>query len=283
MPNFRTDVSGFTGATFEQSPKTDFVIPGALNTNTDTDFDIINTTNLKSFTTEFGVVDTIAGVTSVKNTLTDNTEFGTGENEPPEVDSIRNYWGFKGSEVDGSDSLLGLDVSTGLDNAISVDAFFGTTLNKAGAPGLDNDIFITELFGDDSIVVFPLNEKGNRIGDFKLEINSGTGNSLFDDKNNFVPDINDIGNWGDTGTDLTSFIDFTSGNLFDDINLVGVAFDLSDFQGTGTLTNVAGVRIQGTGVNSGLGSIDLGVIGYNTLAVSDPEPLLVLHDQTIMG
>ncbi len=282
MPKFPAKVSGFTGATFEPSPKRDFVIPYALNTNTDTDFDIIKTTELKSFTTKFGTVDTIAGVTSVKNILTDNTKFGTGENESPEVDSIRNYWGFKDSEIDDGDSLLGLDVSTGLDNAISVDAFFGVTLNNDGAPGRDNDIFITDLFGDDSIVVFPLNEKGERIGNFKLEINSGSGNSLFDDQGNFVPDINDIGDWGDSGTDLTALIDFTSGNVFDDINLVGVAFDISDFRGRGELTDIAGIRIQGTGVNSGLGSIDVGVIGYNTLAVFEPDPLLTLHDQTIM-
>lgn len=184
--------------------------------------------------------------------------FGTGENEPPELDSIRNYWGFEGSEVDGGDSLLGLDVASGLDNAITLDAFFGVTLDKAGAPGPNNDIFIIEQFGDDSIIVFLLDEKGKLIGDFKLEINTGPGNSLFDDEGNFVPNINDIGDWGDTGYDLTAFIDFTSGNLFDDINLVGVAFDLSDFQGTGRLTNVAGLRIQGTSVNGGSGSFDPG-------------------------
>jgi hypothetical protein len=268
----RAEVAGFTGVTLDPSPTTDIVIPSALNTNTDPNFDITNTTLLKSFTTKFGTVDTLAGVTSVKNILTGNSVFGTGENESPDLDSIRNYWGFEGSELNGSDSLLGLDVSNGVDNAITLDAFFGATLADAGVPGLANDIFLTELFGDDSIRILPLDEKGNPIKDFELAINSGTGNFLFDNKGNFVPHINDIGNWGDTNTDLTLSIDFTSGNVFDDINLVGVAFDLSDFQGTGTLTGVAGLRIQGTYVNSGQGSIDLGIIGYNTAAVAVPEP-----------
>lgn len=47
-----------------------------------------------------------------------------------------------------------------------------------------------------------------------------------------------------------------------------MAFDVSDFQGSGQLTDVAGIRIQGTSVNSNTGSVDLGVIGYNTSAVS---------------
>lgn len=270
IPNFHSEVSGFIGATFEPSPKADFVIPNAVNTNTDDDLDIINTTELKSFTTRFGNVDTISGVKFVENVLTDNIQYGSGENESPEVDSIRNFWGFESSEVNGSDSLIGLDVSNGIDNAISVDAFFGTTLNQE-VPGQDNEIFMVEAFGDDSIVVFPLDEEGNRIRDFKLEINTGQGNSLFDTQGNFVSNIKDIGDWGDTGTDLAASIDFTSGSILDDINIVGVAFDLSDFQGTGILTDVAGVRVQGTGVNSGLGSVDLAVIGYNTLA-ADLEP-----------
>ncbi len=268
----RAKVAGFTGGTLDPSPTTDIVIPNALNTNTDADFDITNTTLLKFFTTEFGIVDTLAGATSVKNIVTDSSVFGSGENESPALDPIRNYWGFKGSEVNGSDSLLGLDVSNGLDNATTLDAFFGTTLNDAGAPGLANDIFITDLFGDDSIRVLPLDKEGNPINDFELAINSGTGNFLFDNQGNFVPQINDIGDWGDTNTDLTIFIDRTSENVFDDINLAGVAFDLSDFQGTGILTGVAGVRIQGTYVNSGQGSIDTGIIGYNTAGVAVPEP-----------
>lgn len=269
----RAEVAGFTGVSLAPPPTTDIVIPNALNTNTDADLDITNTTLLKSFTTEFGIVDTLAGATSVKNIITDSSVFGSGENESPALDPIRNYWGFRGSEVNGSDSLLSLDVSNGLDNAITLDAFFGITLNNVGAPGPANDIFITDLFGEDSIRVLPLDKEGNPINDFELAINSGTGNFLFDNQGNFVPQINDIGDWGDTDTDLTIFIDRTSGNVFDDINLAGVAFDLSDFQGTGILTGVAGVRIQGTYVNSGEGSIDIGVIGYNTAAVPEPSSL----------
>lgn len=266
--NSNPEISGFTGATFKTPPDTDFIIPGALNTNKDFDFDIVNTSELESFTTKFGTVDNIAGATSIENILTDNTEFGSGENEPPEVDSIRNYWGLEGNEVDGGNSLLGLDVSTGLDNAISVDAFFGNTLDQSGAPGIDNDIFITDLLGEDSVVVFPLDEEGNKIGDFKLEINTGQDNTFFDEQGNFAPQINDSGDWGDTGIDLTASIDFTSSNIFDDVSLAGVAFDVSDFQGSGQLADVAGIRIQGTSVNSNTGSVDLGVIGYNTSAVS---------------
>lgn len=276
MSKFKAKTSGFTGATFKPSPNTDLVIPGALNTNNDSDFDIANTSELESFTTKFGTVDNIAGVTSIKNVVTDNTEFGSGENEPPEVDSIRNYWGFEGEEINGGDSLLGLDVSTGLDNAIRVDAFFGTTLDPSGAPGINNDIFIMEQFGDDSIEVFPLDEKGNRIGDFKLEINTGEGNTFLDEQGNFAPQINDSGDWGDTGTDLTAFIDFTSGNIFDDLSLAGVAFDVSDFRGSGKLTDdITGISIQGTTVNSQSGSVDLAAIGYNTSATSSEPTSLI--------
>lgn len=275
-PNSHSKAAGFTGASFEPPPTVDFVISDALNTNTDADFDITGKTLIKSFKTKFDTADTFAGVTSVKNIRTDNTQVGTGNNEPSKLDSIRNYWGFMGSEIEGGDSLLGLDVSDGLDNAITLDAFFGTTLNKDGAPGPSNDVFITELFGDDSIVMFPLDKKGKPIRDFQLEINTGPGNSLFDDKDNFAPNINDTGDWGDSGTDLALSIDFTSGSLFDDINLVGAAFDISDFEGTGVLNNVAGLRIQGTSKNSDSGSFDPGVIGYNLLAANDIASPIVL-------
>jgi hypothetical protein len=258
-------VSGFTGATFDSPSLSDIVIPGAVNTGTDDDFDITNTANLTSFSTKFGTVDTITGARLVDNILTDNIPAGS-DNEPPEIDSIRNFWGFESEEIDGGDSSVGLDVSNGIDDAISADVSFDTTLSEEGAPGEDNDIFIVDLLGDDSIVLFPLDEEGNRIGDFKLEINTGKGNFLLDEQGNFVNNVEDLGDWGDTGTDIAATVDFTSGTTLDDANLVGVAFDIGDFQGTGTLDDVAGLRVQGTGVNSGLGSVDLAAIGYNTLA-----------------
>lgn len=262
-------IAGFTSISLTEPPTSDLVIPNALNTNVDFDFDITETAILKSFTTEFGTVNTLAGVTSILNLITDNTIFepGPGGNESPEVDSIRNYWGFESSEIDGVDSLLGLDVAHGIDNAETLDAFFGVTLAQNGASGVANDIFLTDLFGDDSIRILPLNKDGIPIGDFQLSINSGPGEAIFD--------TNDIGQWGDTNLDLSLFIDFTSENLFDDINLTGVAFDLSDFEGTGQLIGVAGIRIEGTSINSGAGSLDVGVIGYNSQAVqvvSVPEP-----------
>jgi hypothetical protein len=265
------EVAGFTGSTFAPPPTVDIVVPGAINSENDIDFDITNTTELRSFTTRFGTTNTIAGPTRIENVITSNFElefftdfdFTVGEDSGSDLDSIRNFWGFEGSEIDGGDSLLGLDVSAGLGNAVTFDAFFGVTLDQAGAPGLANDIFIMETNGNDSIRVFPLNEEGNPIGDFALEINSGPGT--------FFWDYGDPGDWGNTGVDINAFFDFSSGDLFDDLDLVGVAFDLSDFQGTGTLTDVAGVRIQGTDVNSGTGNVDATVVGYNTSAVQVPE------------
>ena len=267
LPNpARAGIAGFTGVSLDPLPTTDIVIPNAVNTNTDPDFDITNTTLLKSFTTKFGIVDTLAGAVSATNIITDPP----GE-APPYPDLIRNYWPINGLEIDGGNSLIGLDVSHGVDNAVTADVFFGNTLNDAGAPGPANDIFITELFGDDSIRVLPLDKKGNPISDFDLAINSGAGGFIADPRFDFfIP--TDIGDWGGTDTDLTLLIDSTGGNVFDDIKLVGVAFDLSDFHGTGELTGVAGLRIQATYVNNGRGSIDLGVIGYNTAAVAVPEP-----------
>lgn len=256
-------VAGFTGATFDPPPTSDVIIPGAINANQDSNLNITNTTVLKSFTTKFGTVDTLAGAVSATNIITDPP------GEPPSL--IRNYWPINGSKIDGGNSLIGLDVSHGVDNAVTADVFFGNTLSDAGAPGFANDIFITELFGDDSIRVLPLDKKGNLIGDFALAINSGVGGFIADPRYDFfIP--TDIGDWGETGTDLVLLIDKTDGNVFDDIKSVGVAFDLSDFQGIGKLSSVAGLRIQGTYVNNGRGSIDPGVIGYNTAAVAVPEP-----------
>ncbi len=266
------EVTGFTGATFNPPLTVDVVVPGAINSSeNDLDFDITNTTELQSFTTIFGTTNTIAGPTRIENVRTSNLELRflsdtqsvTGEDVSSELDSIRNFWGYETSQINGGDSLLGLDVSNGLSNALTVDAFFGVTLNDVGAPGAANDIFIMETNGNDSARVIPLDEEGNPIGDFQLEINSGPGTPLFD--------YGDKGDWGNTGVDINAYYDFSSGDLFDDLDLVGVAFDLSDFQGTGTLTGVAGVRVQGTYVNSGRGNIDVAAIGYNTSAIKVPE------------
>ncbi len=259
------EVTGFTGATFDPPPTSDVDIPGAVNSKLDSNLNITNTTVLKSFTTKFGTVDTLAGAVSVENITTD----------PPANDPypgmIRNFWPINGSPIIGGDSLVGLDVSRGVDNALTADVFFGNTLKDDGAPGSANDIFITAHFGVDSIRVFPLDSKGNLIGDFELAINSGVGGFISDPKYGiFVP--TDLGDWGNTDTDLVIEVGATDGSVFDDIKLAGVAFDLSDFHGTGKLTDVAGLRILATDVNNSSGSVDLAKVGYNTAAVAVPEP-----------
>ncbi|WP_017658442.1 PEP-CTERM sorting domain-containing protein [Baaleninema simplex] len=270
-------VLSWTSATFSPKPTRDIVLDPQKfdilkdpSIPSDPDPDITNTAILQSFTTEFGVVDTLAGVSYVTNILTDNTVIGPDVEEPL-FDSIRNYWAFERQEVNGGDSVTGLDISVGLDNVITLDAFFGTILTE-GVPGPGNDIFLTELVGDDSIKILPIDVNGNPIGDFSLSINSGPATKPVTQT---IFATEDTGDWGDMGTDVTPFIDFISGSILDDVNLVGVAFDLEDFQGTGRLTNVAGLRIKGTQVNTGEGSIDVGLIGYNTAKLV-PEPNTVL-------
>ncbi|MEL7238832.1 MAG: PEP-CTERM sorting domain-containing protein, partial [Planctomycetota bacterium] len=102
------------------------------------------------------------------------------------------------------------------------------------------------------------------LGDLSLAINSGPGGFNFD--------TDDTGDWGDAGFDWAIALDTFPG-IADDVNVTGVAFDVEDFVGTTAfpVEGIRGLRITGTGVGSGRGSIDLGVSGYNANAIV-PEP-----------
>ena len=169
-------------------------------------------------------------------------------------DLRRNFWGDLGSEVDGADSLVGLDVSTGAVNINVANFFFGVVLLDAGAPGSGNDIFIVDVQTTAGATVRPIDANGNLIGDFTLTLTSSDFGT--------VPDATAQLNWKLNGSHSSALNIGSPGN---NIPINGVGFDLSDFSGTGTLTGVAGVQV------SGGGALDPAVIGFNSEGVI-PEP-----------
>ncbi len=188
-----------------------------------------NTAIVNSYTTSAGTVSTLAGASSITGTFETSGSYGPS--------TIRNVWGLDGTEVDGTPSVVGLDAAVGLANATQVNAQFG--LEITGAVGNANDFFILEVTGNDAITVVPLDASGNPIGDFSLSITTGG--------------WGDVVGYGFRGNSINP----------NSTTIGGVAFDLEDFIGTGTLTGVTGLRTSG--------SLDALVIGYNT-AAAIPEP-----------
>ncbi len=197
---------------------------------------IVNTAIISSFTTSQGTVSSLAGASSISGTFQTNPSYGPSQ--------IRNFWGSAGTEVDGVASLVGLDASVGIPNVALVNAQFGVTIQ--GAAGSSNDFFILESGTGDAITLVPLNGAGNPIGDFTFNIGAGAWGAF--NPYQFVGD------------------GITTSNS----SIAGVAFDLEDFIGTGTLTGVTGLRITSSN------SLDPVVIGYNTQAVPEPSALLIV-------
>ncbi|MGF1604719.1 MAG: beta strand repeat-containing protein [Rhodothalassiaceae bacterium] len=257
-----------TGITLAPSDQTDLVfevgdgpIPAAANTGVDSDPDVTGTAEITSITNAAGLTVTdLVGPSSLGEVMT-----VPGGEAPPEGDSIRNYFAINVPEVDGAASLLGLDISVGLDNAVVIEAFFDQGL--IGAAGDGNDLFLFDLFGDDSVIVEALDADGAVIAGTGLAINSGPG------PNNFG--TSDTGDFGDTGIDLALFIDLnpfgSPDTIIDDIDIAGVGFDVEDLFSDTPLQPIFGLRITGTEVGSGAGSLDLGVVAANADAFgTDP-------------
>ena len=125
----------------------------------------------------------------------------------------------EGDPADVYTALSGLSVSTGRTNVPVSDFAFGSTINAGDGVGiLLGEISISGQTGD-VVTVVPLDAAGNPIGDFTLSISEsdyGAQLGIMDVEAGGVPNIS---------TRLTSF-------------------SISDFIGTGTLTGVAGIRLQ---------------------------------------
>ena len=242
-------------------PVGDGPIPASANSGVDPDPDITGPAIIQSITLDTGETNsTLTGPAAIGGIFTNPGGEGPG-------DTVRNVFGVDRPEVDGTDSILGLDVSVGVDNAEFVEIFFDGVLS--GVAGEGNDVFLIDLFGDDSVFVQGLDADGNVIAGTGLEINSGPG------PNNFG--TNDTGDFGDTGLDLALLLDnnpFGSRDtIIDDVDLAGVGFDIEDLFGALPFENVFGVLITGTFAGSGNGSIDLIAAAINTEALSEvPAP-----------
>jgi hypothetical protein len=147
-----------------------------------------------------------------------------------DFDLDRNLWGNAGTEINGAASLVGLDASTGAVDINTANFFFGQTVQAE--PG-----------------------KGN-VGDFSLSISDTAWGTLLKSTANLDGLLNPFDNspWND-GSPVT------------DVGFNGLAFDLSDFVGTGTLSGVAGIQIFGGG------TFDPVVVGF---AVPEPTSALLL-------
>jgi len=239
-----------TGMTTDPSPNPaggDFVNPY-----------IDNTAILTSYTTSAGTVTDLSHPVSA-NGIFDSYNSGSGV-------EVRNTWGVNGTEVDGVDAFLNLDVSVGGNNwgdnndtsvidvgstgVLRAQFFFSQQIN-AGAAGNGNDFFLIEAGGNDAIDIVPLDASGNPIGNFTLAVNNST-------------------DWGSLGVDYDRQGNAVSPRPDNDLpGLAGVAFDLEDFSGTGTLTGVAGIGISGS---SGLDGTIVGVNSQLAPAPEIPEP-----------
>lgn len=261
-------VSRVISAVFSAPPSQDLSFPygltpnaPVLNAKPDDRPDITRPTELRGFATNEARVDRLIGPVSayVSHTIP------TGEPQPA-GDVIRNFWGVYGVEEDGADSLLGLDVSTGVDNAASVIVWFASPI--IGAHGPANDVVLTDFFGDDSVRVVPVDAQGGELGE-GVVIASGPG------KNNI--DTDDPGAWRWLDVDLAVAIENLPdtlfggpagpGAIFDNLRLAAVAFDVEDLFGAGQRRRpVAGLKIIGIEAGSGRGTFDLGVVGVNAKA-----------------
>ncbi|MEL7488164.1 MAG: PEP-CTERM sorting domain-containing protein [Pseudomonadota bacterium] len=261
-----------TGLQVSPAPSADIVfpvgtdpIPASANSGVDPDPDITGPAIIQSVTLATGeTVSTLTGPAAIGGIVTVPGGEGPG-------DTIRNVFAVDRPEVDGTDSLLGLDVSVGVDNAEFIEIFFGAGL--LGAAGEGNDIFLFDLFGDDSVFIQGLDADGNVIAGTALEINSGPG------PNNFGTD--DTGDFGDTGLDLALLLDLnpfgSPDTVIDDVDIAGVGFDVEDLFSGLPFEAVFGLLITGTFVGSGNGSLDLLVAAVNTEAFSEvPVPGAVI-------
>ncbi|MGF1494406.1 MAG: PEP-CTERM sorting domain-containing protein [Microcoleaceae cyanobacterium] len=247
-----------------------------------------STATVTGFTTDISTVTSVGGPIR----LTDVVTFPAGL-EPPAGDVIRNVWGFQGPEIAGVDAVLGTNVGAGLDNAGATgdpdnpiqpfNVFYDQTI--VGAAGDANDFFLIDIIGDDAVELQPIDAAGNVIGDFALQLASGPGG------NNFAN--SDLGDFGLTGLDLSLFLENGSNiglaeeTVIDDVPLAGIAFDIEDFTGTGTLSGLSGLRITpldpDPSVSSGEGSIDLIAIGFNADAAAVPEPSAIFGLFVLLG
>ncbi len=232
---------------------------------------------MTGFTTDVSSVTSIAGPIAVTEAVT----FPTGV-EPPTGDIIRNTWGFLGEEPLGEEALLGTNVGAAIDNAGGTESgtpqpfnvFFASELK--GVAGAANDFFIIDLIGDDGVEIRPIDSAGNLIGDFSLQLKSGSGEGLFENVN--LGDFGIVDNFEITvSSENLSNLGLSDDVIIDDVPLAGIAFDIEDFTGTGELTSLAGFQITplnlDDSISSADGSIDILAIGHNTQAIATvPEP-----------
>lgn len=275
-------VLGVAGVTLDPQPTTDLVFSGAddangdpisLNSGNDPDPDITLEARITSITT---------GAGEVVSSLSGPSRIGALETELPgdgEGDLFRNVFGAQRAELDGPASLLGADLSAGVDNAPFIEVFFDRGI--VGTPGEANDLFLFDLFGDDSIFVQALDASGDVIDGTGLAINSGPG------ENNF--NTTDTGDFGDIGFDLALLLEANQfggpDTIIDDVSLAGVGFDIEDLFGALAFETVFGLAITGTTIGSGFGTIDLLAAVANNAALSEvPVPgALLLFGTALAG
>ncbi len=227
---------------------------------------------MTGFTTDVSRVDAIAGLVSITDVVT----FPTGA-EPPTGDVIRSTWGFLGEEPLGVEALLGTNVGAAIDNAGGTESgvpqpfnvFFANELT--GVPGSANDFFLIDLIGDDGVEIRPLDSDGELIGDFSLQLTSGSGEGLFNNIN--LGDFGIVENFEITvSSENLSNLGLSEDAIIDDVPLAGIAFDIEDFTGTGELTSLAGFQITplnlDDSISSADGSIDILAIGHNAQATA---------------
>ena len=228
---------------------------------------------MTGFGTDVSSVDSIAGPVLVTEAVT----FPTGI-EPPAGDTIRSTWGFQGEEPLGEEALLGTNVGAAIDNAGGTESgipqpfnvFFANEVE--GVPGAANDFFLIDLIGDDGVKIKPIDRAGNVIGDFSLELKSGSGEGLFNNVN--LGDFGIVENFELTASsENLSNLGLTEDVIIDDIPLAGIAFDIEDFTGTGELTSLSGFQITplnlDDSISSADGSIDILAVGHNSLATAE--------------
>jgi hypothetical protein len=205
------EVLGITDMTFSPDPG------DALNDGT---------INISSFSTSTGTYSGLQGPTT--STISGTSYYGW---DPSTGDT---------GASEGTDSLLGLNVSTGLFGSGTI-----TAVNFGQVVDTDAVFFLTEFLAsganDDTITLVALDIKGEVIGDYSLSILEM--------------------DWGEA---VLSQNIAGAGNFSGYIR--GVSFLLSDFVGTtGDLSTIAGLSIIS---NSGA---DISVIGFATV----PEPASV--------